>query len=65
MMLHPGPSTRSTPAARASRPMAAPMAALRSGFQAAAAVTAEGKQVAGRELWTPSISAPARWQRRP
>ena len=57
LMLQPGPSTTLTPAASASRPMAAPSAAYRSGFHAAPAVTAAGKHVAGSELLTPTISA--------
>ena len=65
LMLQPGPSTRETPAARASLPMASPSAAYSSRFQEAPAVTAVGKQVAGRDLFTPSISPSPFWQRRP
>ena len=64
-MLQPGPNTTETPAASASRPMASPSAAYSSRFQVAPAVTAAGKQVAGSDLFTPTISVSPFWQRRP
>ena len=64
-MLQPGPNTSETPAARASRPMASPSAAYNSGFQVAPAVTAGGKQVAGRDWLTPTMSVSPFWQRSP
>ena len=53
------------PCSLASCPMAAPISVSNSGSQLPAVVTSAGKQVAGRDLLTPSISAASSCLRRP
>ena len=64
-MLAPGPSTRPTPSASASRAMAAPMQRMSSASQPQAVSTAVGKQVAGLERFMPSMSPARSCLRRP
>ena len=58
-MLAPGPRTMPMPWSLASSPIAFPTAMVTSVFQVEANVTAAGKQVAGRELFIPSMSLSA------
>lgn len=61
----PGPSTTPTPSARASRPIASPMAAATRGSQLDPTATAGGKQVAGADSCRPRWSSVPTWKRTP